>query len=66
MAEIKCIGIVTSGNDAPGMNCAIRAVTRSAIYSGLRVKAIYRGYKGLIDGEIVEFQTQNVSNIIQQ
>lgn len=66
MAEIKCIGIVTSGNDAPGMNCAIRAVTRSAIYSGLSVKAIYRGYKGLIDGEIVEFQTQNVSNIIQQ
>ena len=66
MAEIKCIGIVTSGNDAPGMNCAIRAVTRSALYSGLRVKAIYRGYKGLIDGEIVEFQTQNVSNIIQQ
>ena len=66
MAEIKCIGIVTSGNDDPGMNCAIRAVTRSAIYTGLRVKAIYRGYKGLIDGEIVEFQTQNVSNIIQQ
>lgn len=66
MAEIKCIGIVTSGNDAPGMNSAIRAVTRSAIYNGLRVKAIYRGYKGLIDGDIVEFQTQNVSNIIQQ
>lgn len=66
MAEIKCIGIVTSGNDAPGMNSAIRAVTRSSIYNGLRVKAIYRGYKGLIDGDIVEFQTQNVSNIIQQ
>lgn len=66
MAEIKCIGIVTSGNDAPGMNSAIRAVTRSAIYNGLRVKAIYRGYKGLIEGEIIEFKTQNVSNIIQQ
>jgi 6-phosphofructokinase 1 len=66
MAEIKCIGIVTSGNDAPGMNSASRAVTRSSIYNGLRVKAIYRGYKGLIDGDIVEFQTQNVSNIIQQ
>ena len=65
MAEIKCIGIITSGNDAPGMNCAIRAVTRSAIYNGLKVKAIYRGYKGLVDGEIVEFQTQNVSNILQ-
>lgn len=66
MAEIKCIGIVTSGNDAPGMNSAIRSVTRSAIFKGLRVKAIYRGYKGLIEGEIVEFHTQNVSNIIQQ
>lgn len=66
MAEIKCIGIVTSGNDAPGMNSAIRAVTRSAIYNGLRVKAIFRGYKGLIEGEIQEFKTQNVSNIIQQ
>lgn len=66
MAEIKCVGIVTSGNDAPGMNSAIRAVTRSSIYNGLRVKAVYRGYKGLIDGDIVEFQTQNVSNIIQQ
>lgn len=57
---------MTSGNDAPGMNSAIRAVTRSAIYNGLRVKAIYRGYKGLIEGEIHEFKTQNVSNIIQQ
>ena len=65
MSEIKCIGIMTSGNDAPGMNCAIRAVTRSAIYNGWRVKAVRRGYKGLIDGEIVEFQTQNVSNILQ-
>lgn len=65
MGEIKTIGIITSGNDAPGMNSAIRAVTRSAIYNGLRVKAVYRGYKGLIDGDIVEFKTQNVSNIIQ-
>ena len=47
------------------MNCAIRAVTRAAIYNGLKVKAIYYGYKGLIEGNIVEFQTQNVSNIIQ-
>lgn len=47
------------------MNAAIRAVTRSAIYNGLKVKGIYRGYKGLITGEIQEFQTQNVSNIIQ-
>ncbi|MGL4331643.1 MAG: 6-phosphofructokinase [Bacteroidales bacterium] len=63
---VKCIGILTSGGDAPGMNAAIRAVTRSAIYNGIQVKAIYRGYKGLITGEIVPFKTQNVSNIIQQ
>lgn len=66
MGTIKCIGILTSGGDAPGMNAAIRAVTRSAIYNGLTVKGIYRGYKGLITGEIQEFKTQNVSNIIQQ
>lgn len=65
MSAINCIGILTSGGDAPGMNAAIRAVTRSAIYSGFRVKGIYRGYRGLITGEIVEFKTQNVSNIIQ-
>ena len=65
MAEIKTIGILTSGGDAPGMNAAIRAVTRSAIFSGLKVKGIYRGYRGLITNEIVDFHTQNVSNIIQ-
>ena len=65
MAGINCIGILTSGGAAPGMNAAIRAVTRAAIYGGLKVKGIYRGYKGLITGEIVEFRTQNVSNIIQ-
>ena len=66
MGIIKCFGILTSCGDAPGMNAAIRAVTRSAIYNGLTVKGIYRGYKGLITGEIQEFKTQNVSNIIQQ
>lgn len=63
---IKCIGILTSGGDAPGMNAAIRSVTRAAIFNNIRVKAIYRGYRGLITGEIKEFLTQNVSNIIQQ
>lgn len=58
--------MLTSGGDAPGMNVAIRAVTRAAIFNGIRVKAIYRGYKGLITGEIKEFQTEHVSNIIQQ
>ena len=65
MSKINCIGILTSGGDAPGMNAAIRAVTRAAIYNGFRVKGIYRGYKGLVTDEIVEFKTQNVPNIIQ-
>ena len=65
MAKINSIGILTSGGDAPGMNAAIRAVTRSAISNGLKVFGIYRGYKGLVTDEIVEFKSQNVSNIIQ-
>lgn len=63
---IKCIGILTSGGDAPGMNAAIRAVTRTAIYNGFGVKGIMRGYKGLVSNEIVEFRSKSVSNIIQQ
>ncbi|MBR2451604.1 MAG: 6-phosphofructokinase [Rikenellaceae bacterium] len=66
MARIKCIGILTSGGDAPAMNAAIRAVTRTAIYSGFTVKGIMRGYRGLITGEIIDMKTQTVSNIIQQ
>ncbi len=66
MAGIKCIGILTSGGDAPGMNAAIRAVTRSAIFNGYAVKGIMRGYKGLVYNEIVDFRSQSVSNIIQQ
>lgn len=65
MGMIKSIGILTSGGDAPGMNAAIRAVTRSAIYNELNVFGIYRGYKGLVTDEIQEFKSQNVSNIIQ-
>jgi len=66
MSNIKCVGLLTSGGDAPGMNAAIRSVTRTAIYNGLDVKGIYRGYKGLITDEILPFMTNNVSNIIQQ
>ena len=66
MAHIKCIGILTSGGDAPGMNAAIRAVTRTAIYNNLTVKGIMRGYHGLITNEIVDFQSKSVSNIIQK
>lgn len=66
METIKCIGILTSGGDAPGMNAAIRAITRAAIYNGFKVKGIYRGYEGLINNEIKDFTTENVSNIIQR
>ncbi|OUO22201.1 6-phosphofructokinase [Alistipes sp. An31A] len=66
MAGINCIGILTSGGDAPGMNAAIRAVTRTAIFKGFSVKGIMRGYKGLVFNEIVEFKSRSVSNIIQQ
>lgn len=66
MAKIKTIGILTSGGDAPGMNAAIRAVTRAGIYNGFQIKAVYRGYDGLINGEIVDFTTENVSGIISE
>ena len=66
MSNVKSIGILTSGGDAPGMNAAIRAVTRAGICAGFRVYGIYRGYRGLIFDEIEEFSTQNVSNIIQR
>ncbi|HPD86006.1 MAG TPA: 6-phosphofructokinase [Proteiniphilum sp.] len=65
-SHIKSVGVLTSGGDAPGMNAAIRAVTRAGISNGMRVYGIYRGYKGLITDEIVEFKTNSVSNIIQQ
>lgn len=66
MRKINCIGILTSGGDAPGMNAAIRAVTRAGIANGFRIMAIYRGYEGLINDDIREFNTEDVSNIIQR
>ena len=66
MREIKTIGVLTSGGDAPGMNAAIRAVTRAAISNGWKVKAIYRGSDGLINNEIKDFTTESVSNTIQR
>ncbi len=63
MHNIKCVGVLTSGGDSPGMNAAIRAVTRTAIYNDLKVKGIMRGYKGLTDNEVQDFKTNNVSNI---
>ena len=65
-SNVKSIGVLTSVGDAPGMNAAIRAVTRAAIFNGMRVFGIYRGYRGLISNEIEEFKTNSVSNIIQQ
>ena len=64
MSKIKTIGILTSGGDAPGMNAAIRAVTRAGIYNGFKIKGIYRGYEGLIHDEVKEFTTEDVSGII--
>ena len=64
MGKIKTIGVMTSGGDAPGMNAAIRAVTRSGIYNGFKIKGIYRGWEGLINNEIEDFTTESVSGII--
>lgn len=66
MKRIKAIAVLTSGGDAPGMNACIRAVTRSAIHSGIKVYGVYRGYEGLINGELREFTTESVSNTIQR
>lgn len=66
MANIKTIGVLTSGGDAPGMNAAIRSVTRSAISKGFSVKGIYRGWEGLINNEVKDFTTESVSGIIRQ
>ncbi|MCI6144991.1 MAG: 6-phosphofructokinase [Alloprevotella sp.] len=65
MGRIRCVGVLTSGGDAPGMNAAIRSVTRSGICNGFKIKGIYRGYYGLINDEIKSFTTEDVSNIIQ-
>ena len=66
MARIKTIGVLTSGGDAPGMNAAIRAVTRAAIYNGWAVKGILRGYEGLIHNEVKDFTTESVSGTINR
>ena len=64
--QIKTVGVLTSGGDAPGMNACIRAITRTAIFNGMKVMGIYRGYEGLINGEIKEFTSESVSNTIQR
>ncbi|MBP1545358.1 MAG: 6-phosphofructokinase [Oscillospiraceae bacterium] len=62
----KAIGVLTSGGDAPGMNAAVRAVTRAAINKGYRVIGIQRGYNGLLNGECEELSCRDVSDIIQR
>lgn len=64
--QVKTIGILTSGGDAPGMNAAIRAVVRRAINDGLSVKGIQRGYMGLLNEEIIDMDKHSVSDIIQR
>lgn len=64
--EIKTIAVLTSGGDAPGMNAAIRAVVRTAIARGIKVKGIKRGYNGLLNEEIIDMEARNVSDIIQR
>lgn len=64
--QVKTIGVLTSGGDAPGMNAAIRAVVRTAISKGLKVKGIMRGYAGLLNEEIVDMDTKSVADIIQR
>ena len=66
MAKITTVGVLTSGGDAPGMNAAIRAVTRAAIFNGWKVKGIYRGWEGLINGEVKDFTSESVSGIINR
>ena len=64
--EIKTIAVLTSGGDAPGMNAAIRAVVRTAIYRGLKVKGIKKGYNGLLNEDIIDMEPRHVSDIIQR
>ena len=64
--EIKTIGVLTSGGDAPGMNAAIRAVVRKALTNGVQVKGIKKGYQGLLNEEFIDMKASSVSDIIQR
>lgn len=66
MKKITNIGVFTSGGDAPGMNAAIRAVVRTAIYENIKVTGIYRGYQGMIDADFIDMNRRSVSSIIQK
>lgn len=64
--KVTRIGVLTSGGDAPGMNAAIRAVVRTAIYHGIEVYGIMRGYQGMIDDDMIKMENKSVANIIQR
>lgn len=66
MSQVKTIGVLTSGGDAPGMNATIRAVVRTALSNGLKVKGIMKGYSGLLDEEIIDMDAKSVSDIINR
>jgi 6-phosphofructokinase 1 len=66
MGEIKKIGVLTSGGDAPGMNAAIRAVVRAAIYYGKEVSGIFKGYEGMIHNDIKKLNARSVANILHR
>lgn len=66
MAQIKNIGLFTSGGDAPGMNAAIRAVVRTALFHEIEVTGIRRGFEGMINGDFIQMNRKSVSNIIQR
>ena len=66
MENIKRIGVLTSGGDAPGMNAAIRAVVRSGIYHGFHVYGIRKGFEGLLEGDIHELNLRSVSDIMSR
>jgi 6-phosphofructokinase 1 len=63
---LKRIGVLTSGGDAPGMNAAIRAIVRVAIYNGVKVSGIRRGYQGLLEADIVDMDVSSVGDIIHR
>ena len=64
--QIRSIGVLTSGGDAPGMNAAIRAVVRTALNFGIDVYGIYDGYRGLVEGNIVKMDRSSVTDIINR
>lgn len=64
--EIKTIGVLTSGGDAPGMNAAIRAVVRRGLIKGVKMKGIQKGYDGLLNEEIIDMTARDVSDTISR